>query len=271
MLEIIGTISIEIEDKCIKILVVENYFGNKKIKLLKEIQCDYISDENIITNIGTVSELIKHEINNIKLPFKQISYTFQNSNIINRNIDIVSTKYKEDINGLIKYELNQYIPINLEKYVLKYRVLEENIKSIKVQAILMPKSIVQNYKELSKCLKVIPKRLDVNFNILQNLINKEIILLDNKENVILDVKNNITNVNRINRKSVVSSHTVQNDTLVSFIKNIDNINNIYYYGKEEKLDNDAKKKLNLNEVKINRELLGIKPIKKFINNIGLIY
>ncbi len=273
MIKIIGTIAIEIENRCIKLVAIENCFGTKKIKLLKEIQCNCISDENIITNIDNVSCLIKNEISSMKLPFKQISYTIQNKNIINRNVNIINTNHKEDIYGLIKYELNQYMPIDLEKYVLKYRLLEENIKSLDVQAILMPKLIVQNYKKLSKNLKIIPKILDVNFNALQNLIKKDIVLIDNKENIILDIKKDITNVNKINGKNIISSHTVENNNLANFINNnMGDINNIYYYGIEEKnLDNEIKQKLNLSEIEINKELLDIKNLNKFINNIGLAY
>ena len=136
----------------------------------------------------------------------------------------------------------------------------------------MPKLIIQNYKDLSKSLKIIPNRLDVNFNVLQNLINKEIVLIDDKENIILDVKNDITNVNRIKRKNIISSHTVENDSLVNFINNnMSEIDNIYYYGIEEKnLKNYINKNLNINNIKMNMESLNIQSSNRFINNLGLI-
>lgn len=60
----------------------------------------------------------------MKLLLNKVSYTVQNKYIINRNIEIINTNHRQDILGLIKYELIQYMPIDIEEYIIKYKVLE---------------------------------------------------------------------------------------------------------------------------------------------------
>ncbi|MEG1132351.1 MAG: pilus assembly protein PilM [Romboutsia sp.] len=226
------------------------------------------------TNIEKVSKLIKNEISNIKLPFKKVAYTVQNEYIINRNIKIINTNHKEDIKGLIKYELNQYMPINIDDYILKYRFLGIENDKINIQVILMPKSIAQNYKELSTALKLKPIKLGVNFNILQTLIDKKLISINDDKNTILDIKKSITNINILNRKNIISSHTVSNENVLNFInKNISDLNNIYYYGTNNyEFINLLQKEVKMNKLSLNNIIdLKFNNSNDFIENIGLVY
>lgn len=203
-----------------------------------------------------------------------MAYLVQNESIINRNIKIINTDHKEDIQGLIKYELNQYMPINMDNYILKYKFLGIESDKINTQVILMPKIISQNYKELSKSLKLKPIKLGVNFNILQTLIDKKIICLDNNVNIILDIKKNITNVNIIKDKLVVSSHSVKNNNTLEFINNnIKEFKNIYYYGtNNDKFVNSLGNEINISKLSLcNIDCFNYKNLNNFVGNIGLVY
>lgn len=267
-------ITLEIDTGLIKLVVIDNYFGKLNIRLSKVLECEEISSINTITNIEKVSKLIKNEISNIKLPFSRVAYLVQNESIINRNIKIINTDHKEDIQGLIKYELNQYMPINIDDYILKYRFLGIEEDKINIQVILMPKIISQNYKELSKSLKLRPIKLGVNFNILQTLIDKEIICIDNNLNILLDIKKNITNVNIIKDKLVISSHSVKNNNVLEFINtNIKEFKNIYYCGtSNDKLINSLYGEMDISKLSLyNINCSNYDGLNDFIGNIGLAY
>lgn len=258
----------------IKLAIIENYFGKLNLRLLKTLECEDISHMGTFTNIEKVSKLIKNEISNIKLPFKKVAYTVQNEYIINRNIKIINTNHKEDIKGLIKYELNQYMPINIDDYILKYKFLGIEADKINTQVILMPKSIARNYKELSTALKLKPIKLGVNFNILQTLIDKDLICINDDKNTILDIKKSTTNINILNRKNIISSHTVSNGNVLDFIdKNINDLNNIYYYGTNNyEFINLLQKEVKMNKLSLNNIIdLKFNNSNDFIENIGLVY
>jgi type IV pilus assembly protein PilM len=265
---------LEIEDGLIKIVVLQKYFGKLNIKLLKTLECEEISSMNTVTDIEKVSKLIKNEISDIKLPFRRVAYAVQNENIINRNIKIINTDHKEDIQGLIKYELNQYMPINIEDYILKYKSVETKEDKVNTQVILMPRSISQNYKELSKSLKLKAVKLGVNFNVLQTLINKNLVSIDNNINIVLDIKQNTTNVNIVKDKIIFSSHTVPNDNVLEFIyTNIKEFKNIYYYGisKNEFIDL-LQQEINIRKLSLNNiNHSSSDDLNNFISNIGLVY
>lgn len=254
--------------------MIENYFGKIKVKFTKILGCEYITDMNTVTNFDQVSKVIKNEMSTMKLLLNKVSYTVQNKYIINRNIEIINTNHRQDILGLIKYELIQYMPIDIEEYIIKYKVLEVFPEKINAQVILMPKTIKNNYKELSKHLKLKPIKLGVNFNILQNLIEKDMLDINNELNIILDIKKDRSNLNIIKNKSIIRSHTINNEDIFGFIsKNVSDVNNIYYYGIETKnviniLNENYKiEKLNIN----NSDFQTQGDLNRFISNVGLIY
>ena len=43
---------------------------------------------------------------------------------------------------LIKYEINQYIPLDLQKYIVKYKKITDSKDEKLIQAILFPKKFV---------------------------------------------------------------------------------------------------------------------------------
>ncbi|MEF9991431.1 MAG: hypothetical protein RR765_05005 [Peptostreptococcaceae bacterium] len=226
------------------------------------------------TNIEKVSKLIKNEISSIKIPFRKIAYTVQNEHIINRNIKIINTNHNEDVKGLIKHELIQYMPINIEDYILKYKLMDIENDKVNTQVILMPKAIAQNYRELSASLKVKPTKLGVTFNVLQTLIDKNLLLISDDTNTILDIKKSTTNINIIKKNKILSSHTVQNENVLEFIdKNINNLNKIYYCGiNNHEFVNLLENEIIMSKLSLNNMIdFKFNNLNDFIGNIGLVY
>ncbi|GAA0705590.1 pilus assembly protein PilM [Paraclostridium ghonii] len=267
----IKTLTIEIKENIVNMLVIEKYFGQIKFNIMKSFEFNQIDSNGIILDTEKLNEIIKNELSNFKIPCRRVSFAVQNESIINRNIKIINTGYKGDIKGLIEYELNEYMPINIKDYILKYKVLGEKEDFIYVQAILMPRDLVKNYKELSKLLKLKNENFNVNFDILNKLISNEEIELKEGKSLILDIGKTQTNVNLIENKFITNSYTLKNENIYDFLN--DNLKEgykkVYYYGVQ---NYDFTKTLNEN-FKLKKLLL--KNVKRddlnnFINNIGLV-
>lgn len=267
----IKTLTIEIKENIVNMLVIEKYFGQVKFNIMKSFEFNKIDSSGIILDTEKLTKRIKNELSNLKIPCRRVSFAIQNESIINRNIKIINTGYKADIKGLIEYELNEYMPISIKDYILKYKVLVEKEDFIDVQAILMPRVLVKNYKELSKLLKLKNENFNVNFDILNKLISNGEIELEEDNSLILDIGKTHTNVNLIENKFINNSYTLRNENIYDFLN--DNLKEgykkIYYYGVQ---NCDFTKMLN---EKFNLKNLLLKNIKiddlnNFINNIGLV-
>ncbi|NOW89517.1 type IV pilus assembly protein PilM [Clostridium beijerinckii] len=94
--------------------------------------------------------------------------------IINREILIPKVE-DEEMDTVVRYEIQQYLPINLEDYILQVQVLsEEEIsesKKLNVRVIAYPDKIARGYYDLLIKLDLKPYALDVNYNAINKFIN----------------------------------------------------------------------------------------------------
>ena len=76
---------------------------------------------------------------------------------------------------VIRYEIQQYLPINLDDYIVQYTVLDEIVSDtgskLKLNVISYPKKIANNYYDLLLDLDLKPYALDVNYNAINKLSN----------------------------------------------------------------------------------------------------
>jgi type IV pilus assembly protein PilM len=269
-------VSIDLDDKFTKIGIIDSILGYRNIRYLKSI------DNKEITNssdnyIESLTKYINKIISKYITPFTGLAFTIQNEDIIIRNIKIIKPEKEQDIKYLIKYELKKFMPINLDNYIIKYNIISILENEIDIQTILFPKANIELCKKVAKSLKIKPKKICVNFNILQNLISKNIIDIDDGENLILEIKDNIINLNVIKDKHIIESYSLKKDgNLKRYIESkLDSLNRIYIYGKNDdiviKMISNI---INVEHLEISK--LNIKNennyiLNEFINNIGMAY
>ena len=117
----------------------------------------------------------------------------------------------------------------------------------------------------------------MNFNILQNLISKNIIDIDDGENLILEIKDKIINLNVIKDKYIIESYSLKKDSnLKRYIESkLDSLNRIYIYGKNDdiviKMMSNIINVEHLEISKINIKNENNYILNEFINNIGMAY
>lgn len=117
-----------------------------------------------------LSQILKQ--NGIKA--KYATCTTNSTLIINREI-IVPKVEEEEMDTVVRYEIQQYLPINLEDYILQVTILGEEevngIKKLSVRVIAYPEKIARGYYNLLQKLNLKPYVLDVNYNSVNKFIN----------------------------------------------------------------------------------------------------
>jgi len=117
-----------------------------------------------------LSQILKE--NGIKA--KDATCTTNSTVIINREILIPKVE-EEEMDTVVRYEIQQYLPINLEDYILQVTILGEEVvnetNKLNVRVIAYPEKIARGYYNLLLKLDLKPYALDVNYNAVNKFIN----------------------------------------------------------------------------------------------------
>jgi len=184
--------------------VIGKYENNKiivKDTFIIPILADTYIDGKI-NDLLEVKERLKEglEKNNIKT--KHTICTIESSFVISREI-ILPAIDKMDLGNMINYEIGQYMPIELEKYVLQYQILEkiieEDIQKYRILVAALPKEIALSHFELLEFLDLSPLALDLHSNSICKLLSSGF-TINNMKNfheetiAVIDIGHNHINV-----------------------------------------------------------------------------
>lgn len=204
-------LSIEIEDKIIKIIEVQ-----RKGELLSVYNfiCidvpDGIIDNGKILNINILSNLIEKKLieNNIKSN-KAILIINTNSIII-RNVVLPYINSKKETASMVKFELEQFLSADLKEYKLIYKTedifINDGIKKAKFIVNCLPLKIYEQYIKLFKNLKLELLSFDSSFNCLSKITHRKINnkILDNNKPLVFCKLNNNTMTFSVVKNGVVN-------------------------------------------------------------------
>ncbi|WP_066890162.1 type IV pilus assembly protein PilM [Clostridium nigeriense] len=127
-----------------------------------------IIDEDTI--IKTLAKLIRE--NNIRA--RDVIFTTNSSSIINRDI-LVPSVAVEEMDTVVRYEIQQYLPINLDDYVIQFVFLDEIVDDtgmkLKVNVTAFPERMALSYYNIINSLGLNPYVLDVTYNSINKIAN----------------------------------------------------------------------------------------------------
>lgn len=127
-----------------------------------------IANEELIINV--LERLIRE--NNIKA--KDVIFTTNSSSIINRDILIPSVA-EDEMDTVVRYEIQQYLPINLDDYVIQFIILDEivddNGMKLKINVTAFPERMALAYYDVANSLELNPYSLDVTYNAISKIAN----------------------------------------------------------------------------------------------------
>ena len=248
-------IVIKLDDYDTEISVINRKMG--KINIIDNFEIE-IGITHLIS-LEAKKEFIKiiiSKLNDYK-HLKEIFFSVQNEDVIIREYPEIQRVKKRDLDGYVNFEIVKDMPVNIEHYVIKYKVLNLQKNIMDIQLILFPKYIEKICTEIAQNLNIKRKYLNMNFDIIQKLIDKKKIDLGHENCMIIENKRNYIILNSVKQRKIYTSTVFEKygneDYILSFLeKDI----HIFYYGKEDSFIKNIKEnefcvdKLNLN-LKIN--------------------
>lgn len=223
-------------------------------------------------------KIITSKLNDYK-HLKEIFFSVQNEDVIIREYPEIQRVKKRDLDGYVNFEIVKDMPVNIEHYVIKYKVLNLQKNIMDIQLILFPKYIEKICTEIAQNLNIKRKYLNMNFDIIQKLIDKKKIDLGHENCMIIENKRNYIILNSVKQGKIYTSTVFEKygneDYILSFLeKDI----HIFYYGKEDSFIKNIKEnefcvdKLNLNLKvnSLNKEDTVDNIINQNLINIGVV-
>ncbi|MBN1078944.1 pilus assembly protein PilM [Clostridium botulinum] len=180
-------VAFDIGSTNIKIAEGTYYKGILSIEKLIDIPtpAEAIIDGNIEKKELLVS-ILQKALNENGINAKEGICTNNSSLIINREILIPDVK-DEELDTVVRYEIQQYLPINLDDYVLQMTKIGEEFsdegKKLEIRAIAYPEKMAKGYYDLLMNLNLKPFALDVNYNALNKLLNHIEVINNHKVNI----------------------------------------------------------------------------------------
>ena len=170
-----SVLSIDLGSNSIKL--VEGKFNKNKLSLNKLIQIptpeDSISDGRIL-NLQAIIDILDFSIKGNNIKAKDVIFTTNSSSIINRDITIPIVE-DDEMETVIRYEIQQYLPINLDDYIIQFVVLDEIVDDVgaklKVNVTSFPEKMAFSYYSVINSLDLNPYALDVTYNSVNKIAN----------------------------------------------------------------------------------------------------
>ncbi|MCB2289667.1 pilus assembly protein PilM [Clostridium sp. CS001] len=212
-------LSLDIGSKNTKIVLgsqgKKNITIEKAITMITPVGC--YNDGNILDITKFKSEILDVlQAEDIKC--RNIIITSKGTAVITRDIDIPVAK-KEDMDAIIKFQMERYLPIMFDDYIMQYKVLEEfeeeNVKQAKVTVVMYPKVMAEGYYNLVKELKGQAVALDISSNSINKLFVKDIKVNDESYSLeetvaVIDFGHDFINVN------IISGGNVQFTRIINY-------------------------------------------------------
>lgn len=106
-----------------------------------------------------------------RVRIKDTAITIQSTATIRRELEIPPVKPQE-MESMIRYEIEQYLPIDLSEYIIEYKVSEEQ-KDNKSRVLIaaLPKAVAEEYIDLLHSVKLEPVFLDIHSNSISKLFS----------------------------------------------------------------------------------------------------
>lgn len=148
--------------------LVEASLKNKDLRVKKSLsfptpknayEDGYILDENLL------NEAIKDNLSTNRVKSRDAYLTVKSSAIFTREVSLPILK-EDELDGILKYQLDEYLPVDTKDYVTQYRLMDTSSDGRKMQILLVatPKEIIEGHLSLVKGLDLNPLVLDFQSN-----------------------------------------------------------------------------------------------------------
>ncbi len=128
--------------------------------------------EGRIEDRQVLKEVIRNGLAQNHIKSRNVALSMQGASVLTRELVLPEVK-KELMHGMVRYEMEQYIPDAITGYIVEFRVLgtviEAGNKKMRIRAAAMPRDLVQDYFTMLRELKLKPVALDIHLNAISKL------------------------------------------------------------------------------------------------------
>ncbi len=159
-----------------EINIIEGKFTKKGIVVNKYFSIELPDDvykNGEISDMDQLVYLLRKSLDENKITQADVNCIINSTNVILR--EITMPKVDEDqIKSILKYQLEDYIPINPEEYIVNFMILgttfEDGTDKLNILLIGVPKVLVESHLNLIKNMGLRPAVLDYQGNAINKLI-----------------------------------------------------------------------------------------------------
>ena len=169
-------ISIDIGSKNIKI--VEGSSDKKNINIIKAVSVNTpagsMSEGNII-DYENIRNVIKQTITKNGIKTKSVAFSINTTSLITRTIELPVVKSTDETIQMIRFELEQFLPVVLDEYKIVFRIIknyvEDGVKKGSYLINAVPTKLIDDYRKLSDDLGLRLQSIDLSFNSLERVFS----------------------------------------------------------------------------------------------------
>lgn len=169
-------LAVELGEKTIK--VIQGPSRRKNLVINKVLLVDTPAgcvDQYIISDWEKLGAAFKHEIFT-RTKARKIMFVMDHPEIIKRRLTLNHVD-DDDLPGLVKYRLEEYLGFDMENYIVQFSKIQEmedarGLPALDVFVSALPKYIAESYVGLCQELGLEPYLLDTKTNVLQNMVQQ---------------------------------------------------------------------------------------------------
>jgi len=167
-------LSIDIGSKKIKIIEGKKERNALRVdKAAFEMTPYQASHEGNIDNFDDIKNVLEKSLKSNGFKSKNVVFNISTSSLITRSLELPVVKGRDETIKMIKYELEQYMPVVLSDYKIVYRVLDtfekDGLKKADYLVYAVPNGLIDDYIKLAESLKLRLNSINLSFNSIENI------------------------------------------------------------------------------------------------------
>lgn len=132
----------------------------------------YAYEKGQIIGFEELKKALQEQLSERKVKAKAAFASVESADIITREIAVPQAK-PEELEKLLQFEIQQYMPIELSQYVVQYKAIEEfeeeGVNKVRVLVTAMPRELARTYYELLESCGLDAAVLDIQSNAVDKL------------------------------------------------------------------------------------------------------
>ncbi|MBN2287452.1 MAG: type IV pilus assembly protein PilM [Tissierellales bacterium] len=167
-------ISIDIGSKNIKLIEGRSDKNSLLIKKAVKVLTPLTAvSEGHIKDYEGVRNILRQALTSNSIRTKNAVFNINTTSMITRTVELPILKNHDEIVQMIRYELEQFLPVVLDEYKIVYRIIktytEDNIKKGSYLIYAVPTKLINDYSRLAADLGLKLSSIDLSFNALEKV------------------------------------------------------------------------------------------------------